>query len=209
MYLLYSLHPKTFKLTARSIHRDHDQAVSALVKQSYDYITKYRGHKDLTPIKNIQELEVVDKPAGFYYLISDEIDDRLIIYEKKQIIAAGYLSKAQYEIMPYLIFAITQMPFFEQAEQKEAASLTIPKHVEKLENIKPDFVQVQQANYMTELHALLKKRGGPVETEKSVEAEQSIGFENENQPEESITTQTNQTDEELMKLLDGIQNATK
>lgn len=167
MYLVYSIHPKSYKVTARSVHRDHEQAISALVKQSYDYITKYRGHKDLKSAKSLEEIDQAEGP-GFFYIISDDFDDRLTIYEKKEISKAGYVASAKYEIHPYLIFSMANLPHIPGSANSDTGhqipSFIAPKNVDKLENIKPDVVQDHHSHYMSELHALLKKRG-PVETE--------------------------------------------
>ena len=170
MYLLYSVHPKTLNITPRGGSVTYDDATQALQKQVQDYLTIYKGQKNLVYVNNKQEIR--DGSTKYCLKISNKFPNKISIYERKETTNKGYVyNTVDVEVEKIMVFSFMEfsLPKEVEAQAIESEQVTQLNTVQYMNSIQSQKTTQMShgthVRYISELRDVLNQKFGNVNDE--------------------------------------------
>lgn len=111
-YVIVSVHPKTYSVTHRSYHKDHDAAQSSLKEEAANFITLYKRYQTVLYINNLDEIAAHPKIKYFLRMPDEKSEDRIEVYERVKQLNKGYVwNSSYYELKLIKIFDVVPTNF--------------------------------------------------------------------------------------------------
>ena len=101
-YVIYFVNPTTLDINFLNFYDNYKSASANLKNNAIEYIKSNRDAKEVIAITS--ELDLVDKPDGYYYLISNDYTDRISVYVKLTKTNKGFFINGTEPIIKELIF---------------------------------------------------------------------------------------------------------
>lgn len=168
MYLLYSVHPKTLNITPRGGSLTYNDATQALQKQVQDYLTIYKGQKNLVYVNNKQEIR--DGSNKYCLKISNKFPNKISVYERKETTNKGYVyNSVNVEVEKIMVFSFMEFTLPKGAEAVESEQVTQLNTVQYINSIQSQkTTQMSHGNhvrYINELRDVLNQKFGNVDND--------------------------------------------
>jgi len=163
MYLLYSVHPKTLNITHRGGCLSYDDATQALQKQVQDYLTIYKGQKNLVYVNNKQEIR--DGSNKYCLKISNKFPNKISVYERKETTNKGYVyNSVNVEIEKIMVFSFMEISIPKEASTSESEQVTQLNTVQYTNSIQSQkstqMSHGTHVRYISELREVLNQKFG-------------------------------------------------